>query len=725
VTLDLEVGRAFYGGFATLQPAQRAVVEPLLAGEDVLVLSGTGTGKTEAVIAPCVQRYHPLARDANGPILLYVTPTRALANDLLRRLEPPLQRLGLTAGIRHGERNDLARRRKPDLLITTPESLDVLLTARAASLRQVQAVILDEIHLLYNTQRGFQTAVLLRRLEALLGRDVQVAGLSATVARPTEVWTFFRPGHTCAVVEDRQGKPLDAYIAAVADRAGLEQVLNQAAGAGGVKALLFVNARQECDRLATELHGRTRFGEQVFAHHASLDKEVRLATEQAFQEAESALCIATSTLELGIDIGDIDVTILYGHPGGWESFLQRAGRGSRRNTKTNLLCLLAPEQGSVVGGAVAFAALLTQVQSGHMEREPPRAIYGAVAQQLLSLLLERAGAYRPLEELAAPFAAWPHLAEPVVEQILEGLAAGDMVRRHPVQRSYGAGEQLHRLHDLKLNWGNFPLQSRDVKLSTYGRDLGTIPGSNLVALLPGDVVSFAGRRWRVRRVARDAIHVDPSDEPASTDIVYPHAHLPLDPATVEEMLHVLVASQQPIGAVGQPQPESPDADDDPKPEMLPALQHRHMAANLRSALLTLAAQLRPYVGWRRLAVAVDDGGSYHYATFAGAAMNRVLAAWAGLGRFTAGDIVLRSDVPIDFSQLPINPEVLADFAGHALRTPDGLTLFQMALPPQLLAAELANLWRQTPVFARTLLRLRQARITPMPLEALAPLADGE
>lgn len=725
MTLDLETGRAFYGRFATLQPAQRAAVEPLLAGEDVLVLSGTGTGKTEAVIAPCVQRYHPLAQGGTGPILLYVTPTRALANDLLRRLAAPLERLGLTAGIRHGERNDLARRQKPDLLITTPESLDVLITARAASLRRIQAVTLDEIHLLYNTQRGFQTAMLLERLKRLIGRDVQVAALSATVARPSEVWAFFRPGHTCAFVEDRQGKPLDAYIATVADRAGLEQVLNQAAGAGGVKALLFVNARQECDRLATELRGLTRFGERVFAHHASLDKEVRLATEQAFQDADSALCIATSTLELGIDIGDIDVTILYGHPGGWESFLQRAGRGSRRDVKTNLLCLLAPEHGSVVSGALAFAALLTQIQSGHMEREPPRVIYGAVAQQVLSLLLERDGAYRSLEELAAPFAAWPHLASPVIEQVLDGLAAGDIVRRHPVQRSYGAGEQLHRLRDLKLNWGNFPLQSRDVKLTTYGRDLGTIPGSNLVTLLPGDVIYFAGRRWRVRRVARDAIHVDPSDEPASTEIVYPHSHLPLDPATVEEMLHVLIVSSAASGAAGQPLPEAPNADDTPWPDTLPALQRHHMAANLRTAILALAAQLRPYIGWDRLAVAFDESGSYHYCTFAGAAMNHVLAAWAGLGRFTAGDIVLRSDDPIDFSQLPADPDALSVLAGEVWRTAEGLTVFQMVLPPRLLSLEFADLWRQTPVFARSLARLRQARIVPIPPEALSPLADGE
>lgn len=725
MTLSPDVGRAFYGRFAALQPAQRAAIEPLLAGEDVLVLSGTGSGKTEAVVAPLVQRFRHLTAARAGPLLLYITPTRALANDLLRRLAPPLERLGLVAGIRHGERNDLSRRQKPDLLITTPESLDVLLTARATSLQQVQAVILDEIHLTYNSQRGFQLAVLLRRLEQLLGRGIQVAGLSATVARPDDAWAFFRPGQTCTVIQDQQQKPLDAYVAQVDNHTTLLQFLDRAFGDSGAKVLLFVNARQECDRLAAELRGWTRFGDRVYAHHASLDRDVRLAAEVAFQEAASALCIATSTLELGIDIGDVDLIILYGHPGGWESFMQRAGRGSRRGAKTNLLCLLSPEHGSVAGGALTFAALLAQVHAGHLEREPPRAIYGAAAQQLLSLLLERKGAYRPLGELAEPFAAWPHLNRGVIEQILEGLAAGDLVRRHPVLPAYGAGEQLHRVRDLHLNWGNFPLQSRDVKLTSYGRDLGTIPGGNLLALSPGDVVSFAGRRWRVQRVARDAIQVEPSDAPATAEIVYPHTGMPLDPATVEEMLAVL-ATASPGAEEGAPEATLPQAlDHEDSPDVLPAFLSRSMAKDVRAALLTMAHRVRPFVRWDRLPVVHDEGGDYRYFTFAGSAMNRVLANWAGVARFAVSDIVLRSEDPVDFVSLPDDPEALSHLAGPTLRTPDGLTLFQMALPPALLAAEMADLWRRAPVFARSLARLRRARAVPAPWEALAALADGE
>jgi ATP-dependent Lhr-like helicase len=154
----------------------------VLEGGDVLILAGTGSGKTEAVLAPLAQRWLPAMRREGGCTILYVTPTRALANDLLRRIEPPMEALGLRVGVRHGERNDLSRARKPDLLITTPESLDVLLTGRDAALQSVRGVVLDEIHLLYNTQRGFQLGVLLKRLDAFTGTVCQVVGLSATVA---------------------------------------------------------------------------------------------------------------------------------------------------------------------------------------------------------------------------------------------------------------------------------------------------------------------------------------------------------------------------------------------------------------------------------------------------------------------------------------------------------------------------------------------------------------
>jgi len=498
--LTAEVGRAFYGGFAKLRPAQRGAVEPVLAGCDVLILAGTGSGKTEAVLAPFVQRWLPAMRKEGGCTILYITPTRALANDLLRRIEPPMETLGLRVGVRHGERNDLGRAREPDLLITTPESLDVLLTGRDGTLQSVRGVVLDEIHLIYNTQRGFQLGVLLKRLDAFTGTACQVVGLSATVAAPADIWQFVRPGREVVTVLDEQGKPLDAFIRDVPSDQALVDLIDGLSANPRVKILLFANARRECDRLGALLRGSTGFGDQVYVHHSSLDREVRLDAERAFQLAPKALCVATSTLELGIDIGDIDLVALYGHPGGWESFLQRVGRGNRRSAKTSVACLVSPNHGPRFRSILAFEALLSQIRSGRLERERPLDIYGAAAQQLLSLISERNGAYLRILDLAECFAGWPHLDIGVVEQILQGLADSGHLSRHGFQNRFGGGDGLHHLRDLRMIWGNFPLRSRDVRVMASGRQIGSVPAMNLLRLSAGVIVPFAGRHWRVRHI---------------------------------------------------------------------------------------------------------------------------------------------------------------------------------------------------------------------------------
>ena len=232
IELSTEVGRAFYSGFSALRPAQRESVNPVVEGDDVLVLAGTGSGKTEAVLAPLVQRWLPAMRREPGCSIIYVTPTRALANDLLRRIEPSMDSLGLRVGVRHGDRNDLCRTKKPELLITTPESLDVLLTSRNEALRSVRGVVLDEVHLIYNTQRGCQLGILLRRLEGFTGTSLQVVGLSATIAAPTHIWRFFRPGQRVVAVRDEQAKPLDAYIRDIpSDQALVDLIDGLSAGA--------------------------------------------------------------------------------------------------------------------------------------------------------------------------------------------------------------------------------------------------------------------------------------------------------------------------------------------------------------------------------------------------------------------------------------------------------------------------------------------------------------
>lgn len=692
INITKTVSRAFYGNFSKLQPIQREAIEPILRGSDVLVLSGTGSGKTEAVTVPLVDRYLSEACQDTHSCILFITPTRALANDLVRRLSPPMDKLGLPVGVRHGERNDLLKARKPYLLITTPESLDVMLTAHEPSLQGIRAVILDEVHLTYNTQRGFQLAVLLKRLESFNGCPIQVVGLSATVARASDIWQFFRPGHELVTIQDSLRKPLDYHIVLIQTGAELLQLVNTLAEGRKTKILLFTDSRRECDRLAATLRGATCLGPNIFVHHSSLSRDIRLETERAFQESASALCVATSTLELGIDIGDIDVIMLYGHPGGWESFLQRVGRGNRRSNKTNVVCLVTPEHGHPFLGTLAFEALVSQIRDGELECEAPLDIYGAAAQQILSVLLEHNGAYCRVAELSDLLSAWIHLPRSSVEQLLNGLAAANCVQAHGFQNRYGAREELYRLRDLRLIWGNFPARSRDIRLMVHNHELGSIPASNLLRIRTGAIIRFAARNWQVRGVRPETIDVEPSSQSPGLEITYGGEKPPIDPGIVGQMLKLLEAGAPMLA----------------------------MSATERKWFDQTTQRLGLHVCGNRIPLARDQS-DYCYLTFAGKLVNGVVARWARLSSFDAGDIMLRAREPINFSSLPTDPGALQSIAIEVMQIPDNLTIFQSLLPVELLELELIDIWLKTPIFARSLKRLRQARVAEVPMAEVVEL----
>ncbi|MBD2161280.1 DEAD/DEAH box helicase [Limnothrix sp. FACHB-1083] len=171
--LDKRIASAFYGNFPTLRPAQEAAIEPLILGKNLVLSSGTGSGKTEAVMAPLISRYWRQAIGSDALTILYIAPTKALVNDLETRLSLVLQKIRFRVGIRHGDRDDLKSALKPHILITTPESLDVLLFRKDSALANIQAVVIDEVHLLYNTQRGLQLSVLIQRLKQKIEHPLQ------------------------------------------------------------------------------------------------------------------------------------------------------------------------------------------------------------------------------------------------------------------------------------------------------------------------------------------------------------------------------------------------------------------------------------------------------------------------------------------------------------------------------------------------------------------------
>jgi len=335
---------AFFARHGNFTAAQLAAMPALLDGANVVVSAATASGKTAAVLAPLIERH--CTSGANSLAILYLVPTRALANDLAARLAPPLDALDLALGLRTGDVATLKPSRPPAVLITTPESADALLATRARLFARLRAVVIDELHLLDGTPRGDGLRVILnriRRIRAYAGAHgdapddaLQYAALSATLARPEIVAARYFPAARVVAVPSGRAIAADEISLAPDDAAGLLTYLDTFAARGWRKALAFCDSRAEVEAYATAVRARSPFGDAVYVHYSNIEAKRRREVERLFTGAGAAILFATSTLELGIDIGDIDVVLLIGPPGSSASFLQRIGRGNRRGSITRV-----------------------------------------------------------------------------------------------------------------------------------------------------------------------------------------------------------------------------------------------------------------------------------------------------------------------------------------------------------------------------------------------------
>ncbi len=392
-------------GFRTPTEIQRLSLDLLLDSEhDALLVAPTGTGKTEAALLPLLSRL--LATPGPATSLLYVSPLRALNRDLEQRLLALVAAAGLTAGVRHGDTPQGERLRQSshprDLLITTPETLQLLLVGSRLreGLRGLTAVVVDEVHELFPSDRGAQLAVTLERLDTFLGRRVRRIGLSATVGNPEEVARYLapRPRH----VESRIARePRDLEIEVRTPMAGPER------GDGRLEAemhvdpaylsalreveravrahsttLIFVNTRPTAEGLAARLH-RLAPDLPLAVHHGSLSREVREEAEKEFRDGKLRALVATSSLELGIDVGAVDLVLQFGSPRQVTRLLQRVGRAGHRLDRTSKGIVVAQDDEDLEEAAV----LARRALAGDVEPTTWRTRNRlAAAQQILGTL---------------------------------------------------------------------------------------------------------------------------------------------------------------------------------------------------------------------------------------------------------------------------------------------------------------------------------------------------
>ena len=380
-------------GWNGLRPTQQAAVGPILDGQHCILLAPTAGGKTEAAIFPVLSRM--LSEDWRGLSVLYICPIRALLNNLEPRLSYYFGLVGRRVGVWHGDISDSIKKRAlkdpPDLLLTTPESLEGMLISandeKRNLLLDVGLVIVDELHAFCGDDRGWHVRCLIQRLSRLAGRRIQVLGLTATVGNPKSLIDWMVPGQPTAVIgEGHSGSEADLTIDYVGSLENAAIVISKLHA--GEKRLVFCDSRAKTEELAAQLRG---LDVRTFVSHSSLSADERRQAEKAFTEEPNCVIVATSTLELGIDVGDLDRVIQIDAPGSVASFLQRMGRtGRRKGTMRNCLFLATEDEGLMIASAI-----VRLWRDGYVEPiNPPITPWHLVAQQAIALILQHRGMAR-------------------------------------------------------------------------------------------------------------------------------------------------------------------------------------------------------------------------------------------------------------------------------------------------------------------------------------------
>lgn len=534
----------FLSQFAAPSEVQSQAWPAIQAGQSTLIVAPTGSGKTLAAFLAVIDQLVKQGLNSSLPDqcqVLYVSPLKALSNDIHKNLEEPLSGIDMAllesalpgvvirAQTRTGDTSQIERRAMlklpPHILVTTPESLYILLTAESGRkmLKTVRTVIVDEIHALAGNKRGAHLMLSLERLGQLTRQTPVRIGLSAT-QKPLSIIAQFLTGNRdvpCTIIDtghvrqrDLQvevtSSPLEAIMAnevwtEIYDR--LEQLIN-----GHRTTLIFVNTRRLAERAAAAL--ADRLGEDaVTAHHGSLAKEHRLSAEHRLKQGHLKALVATASLELGIDIGDVDLVCQLGSPHSIAAFLQRVGRSGHRLSAIPKGRLFPLSRNDLL----ECTALLQAIVNNQLDSiKIPDFPLDVLAQQLVAEV-----ACREWEELAlfkALTLAWPYRCltheqfTAVVKMLSEGYHTrrgrrGAYIHRDVVNGVLKArkGARLTAL----LNGGAIPDQfDYDVIIQPEGLFVGTLNEDFAFESLPGDIFQLGNSSYRMLKIEQGKVFVE-------------------------------------------------------------------------------------------------------------------------------------------------------------------------------------------------------------------------
>lgn len=544
------VNRWFSHTLGQATPIQIRSWAALQTGMHALISAPTGSGKTLAAFLAVLNQLY--ARSLAGTLepgsrVLYLSPLKALSNDIEKNLQIPLAGIAaelraeginvpeVSVMVRTGDTTQSSRARmlrdKPQVIVTTPESFYVLLTSERGRqmLSTIETVIVDEIHAIVSSRRGSHLAVSLERLAALTGKPLQRIGISATVRPLEKVAEFLCPNAPVQILHEGHTRAMDVRMIvpdspldAVMTQEGWEQIHHKLISAmeGHRTTLIFVNNRRLCERLArslSDLLGQ----ELVGAHHGSLAHSKRQASELALKAGQLKVMVATSSLELGIDIGTVDLVVQIASPRSIHGFLQRIGRAEHHKAGVSRAVLVPLTRDDLV----ECVSLLRAIKHGQLEEvEIPAAPLDILAQQMVAELSCRSMSTDEAFEFSRRAYPYRSLTREVFNQILDMLTEGYSLRFGRRSRYIFLDRQMQTLEARPgarlaaiTNGGaiadNFEYE---VILENEGAFLGTVHEDFAIESMAGDVFQLGNQFWRILRIKSAKVMVAPAPNSTPT-----------------------------------------------------------------------------------------------------------------------------------------------------------------------------------------------------------------
>jgi|Deesub1362A_J573_1020465.scaffolds.fasta_scaffold00320_16 ATP-dependent Lhr-like helicase len=498
-------------GIRRLTDLQREAYRKIVTGKDVLIVAPTGSGKTEAALIPVFDKIIE-TNWREGIVAIYITPLRALNRDMLRRIKRITEMLRITVDVRHGDTPESVRvkqsKKPPQVLITTPETFQILFLGKKLkkALKNVKFLIIDEIHEIIDSERGVQLSIAIERLREVA--KFQTIGLSATVSRPEVVSRFL--GSHAEVVEWKAEKEYDVWVVKpeydgeIADELEVEKEIAAELKfiADVVKrygsALIFVNTRQTAEALGVKLKKLVK----AEVHHGSLSREARVEAEDKFARGELEALICTSSMELGIDIGHVDVVVQYGSPRQAVRLVQRVGRSGHGLGRVSRGYIVASSFDDILESIV----ILRRAKEGLLEdAEIHFGSLDVLANQICAIALEygRIDAEKVYRIIRKAY-PYRNLSFEDFEKICEYLGKIGKI-------FYDDGEIGARRNTRRYFYSNISMIPDEKRYKVVdvasGRTIGSLDESFL-STFSGEIFAMKGELWRVLSV-EDVVKVEP------------------------------------------------------------------------------------------------------------------------------------------------------------------------------------------------------------------------